>query len=551
MNTQRCETANSILGEHFSQERYGTIMNMSSIRIIILTSILLLAGCQQVEQPSSDTITIRLIHDKVRNTVSTSSTNVGDLLSEQGLELGPLDRTLPSQSTLLTNGMDVTIIRVEEELQNEEIVIPFEKQVVRNDGLPVGESRLLQTGTSGLEQITYRIVKEDGNVTSKTILRRTMIEKPIDEIIMVGSQATYTIVPIEGSLAYISSGNAWIMSKSSGIRQPLTVNGLLDGRIFQLSNNSRYLLYSSKPNQEEDLKETFNELWVVDTNTANSEPLTLNVQNVLWAAWSPKDQFSIAYSTGEPRTTAPGWQAHNNLHIATFNETDIEVVHTTIIEPSAGGSYGWYGMQFAWAPDGIHIAYAQADRIGIIDLSNPTDPVKKQLTNFSHYQTWTDWVWIPALTWSPDSKFIYTVSHGDPIGLELPEDSQIFNVGALAKDGSFQATLAERTGMWSNPVVSPITNDGFQVAYLQSNNPLQSVNSGYTLSVMEQDGSNAKFIFPTSGETALKPQNITWSPNGEQIALIHRGNLWVVDNESLVSQQLTSDSQTSKPSWAK
>jgi len=492
-----------------------------------------------------------LIHDKVRNTVGTSSTNVGDLLSEQGLELGPLDRTLPSQSTLLTNGMDVTIIRVEEELQNEEIVIPFEKQVVRNDGLPVGESRLLQTGTSGLEQITYRIVKEDGNVTSKAILRRTMIEKPIDEIIMVGSQATYTIVPIEGSLAYISSGNAWIMSKSSGIRQPLTVNGLLDGRIFQLSNNSRYLLYSSKPNQEADLKGTFNELWVIDTNTANSEPLTLNVQNVLWAAWSPKDQFSIAYSTGEPRTTAPGWQAHNNLHVATFNETDTEVVHTTILGPSAGGSYGWYGMQFAWAPDGIHIAYAQADRIGIIDLSNPTEPVKKQLTNFSHYQTWTDWVWIPALTWSPDSKFIYTVSHGDPIGLELPEDSQIFNVGALAKDGSFQATLAERTGMWSNPVVSPITNDEFQVAYLQSNSPLQSVNSGYTLSVMEQDGSNARFIFPTSGETALKPQNITWSPNGEQIALIHRGNLWVVDNESLVSQQLTSDSQTSKPSWAK
>ena len=105
--------------------------------------------------------------------------------------------------------------------------------------------------------------------------------------------------------------------------------------------------------------------------------------------------------------------------------------------------------------------------------------------------------------------------------------------------------------MWSNPVVSPITNAEFQVAYLQSNSPLQSVNSGYTLSVMEQDGSNAKFIFPTSGETALKPQNITWSPNGEQIALIHRGNLWVVDNESLVSQQLTSDSQTSKPSWTK
>ena len=518
--------------------------------IIILVSLLLLTGCQQVDKPSLENITVRLIHDKVRNTVSTSSSNVRDLLSEQGIGLGPLDRISPSQSTLLTNGMDITIIRVEEQLQNEEIVVPFEKQVVRNDGLPVGESRLLQTGTSGLEEITYRIVTEDGVIASESILRRTMMQQPIDEIVMVGSQASYTVVPIEGSLAYISSGNAWIMSKSSGIRQPLTVNGVLDGRIFQLSNDSRYLLYSGKPNKEEDLEKTFNQLWVVGTDNSSSEPLTLKVQNVLWAAWSPTEEFTIAYSTGEPRKTAPGWQAHNDLNIATFNEVDTEVEHTTILEPSAGGSYGWYGMQFAWAPNGTYIAYAQADRIGIIDLSKPADPVKEQLTSFSHYQTWTDWVWIPALTWSPDSRFLYTISHGDPIGLELPEDSQIFNISALAQDGSFQATLAERTGIWSNPVVSPMTSTGFQVAFLQANSPLQSVNSGYTLSVMEQDGSNVKAIFPISGETALKPQNVNWSPNGKQLALIHRGNLWIVGNESSVSQQLTSDGQTSKPSWA-
>ena len=67
---------------------------------------------------------------------------------------------------------------------------------------------------------------------------------------------------------------------------------------------------------------------------------------------------------------------------------------------------------------------------------------------------------------------------------------------------------------------------------------------------MEQDGSNVKAIFPILGETALKPQNVSWSPNGEQIALIYKGNLWIVGNESSVSQQLTSDGQTSKPSWA-
>jgi hypothetical protein len=519
-------------------------------KLTILVSFFLLTGCQQIDKPSLDNINVRLIHDKVRKTVGTNSADVKDLLLEQGLELGPLDLVSPSQSTLLTDGMDVTITRVEEQLQNEEIVVQFEKQVVRNDGLPVGESRLLQTGTSGLEKITYRIVTENGVIASKSILQRTMMKQPVDEIIMVGSQASYTVVPIKGSLAYIASGNAWVMSKSSGIRQPLTVSGVLDGRIFELSNDSRFVLYSGKPDQK-NMETTFNELWVVSTDSSSSEPLTLKVENVLWAAWSPTDNFTIAYSTGEPRKTAPGWQAHNDLHIATFNEVDTEVEHITILEPSAGGSYGWYGMQFAWAPDGTRIAYAQADRIGTINLSGSTDPVKEQLTSFSHYQTWTDWVWIPALTWSPDSKFLYTVSHGDPIGLELPEDSQIFNVSALAQDGSFQATLAERTGIWSNPVVSPMTSTGFQVAFLQANNPLQSVNSGYTLSVMEQDGSNVKDIFPILGETALKPQNVSWSPSGKQIALIHKGNLWIVGNESSVSQQLTSDGQTSKPSWEK
>ena len=126
MTTKRCETANSILGGHFSQERYGTIMDMSSIRIIILTSILLIVSCQPIDEPSTDNVNIRLIHDKVRKNVSTSSKNVDDLISDQGLKLGPLDRILPSESTLLTDGMDVTIIRVEEELQDEEIVVPFE-----------------------------------------------------------------------------------------------------------------------------------------------------------------------------------------------------------------------------------------------------------------------------------------------------------------------------------------------------------------------------------------------------------------------------------------
>ena len=176
--------------------------------------------------------------------VTSSGNVVRDVLSEQNIILENLDRVSPSEFTALTDGMQITVRRVQEKLEREEAVIPFEKQVVRNEGLPVGETRLLQTGQSGLEEITYRIVLEDGVEFSKAILRRTIISDPLDEIVMVGAHSSFTVIPIEGTLAYLSTGNAWIMRNSSGSRKPLTVAGGLDGRVFQLSSSGEYLLYT-------------------------------------------------------------------------------------------------------------------------------------------------------------------------------------------------------------------------------------------------------------------------------------------------------------------
>ena len=80
--------------------------------------------------------------------VTSSGNVVRDVLSEQNIILENLDRVSPSEFTALTDGMQITVRRVQEKLEREEAVIPFEKQVVRNEGLPVFESRLLQTSQS-------------------------------------------------------------------------------------------------------------------------------------------------------------------------------------------------------------------------------------------------------------------------------------------------------------------------------------------------------------------------------------------------------------------
>ena len=519
---------------------------------LVLAIVSILVSCDPSIEPSpSAALTVIVRDDGNTTTFITDGHVVRDVLAELDFQLGDLDRVTPSEFTPITEGLEIKIVRVAEHFGSEKRVIPFNKQIVRNEGLPAGETRLLQTGVSGLEEITYRSVIEDGEELSRAVLRRTVLTDPMPEILMVGAQTPFTVIPIEGEMAYLSSGNAWVMRGSSGSRKPVTIEGDLDGRVFQLSGDGRYLLYTRNVQGDQFQGEIFNSLWAISTLESTPQPINLQVGNVLWAAWSPMSGRTVAYSTGEPRSTAPGWQANNDLYLIRLDPEGVLMEErTTILEPSSGGIYGWYGTRFVWSPDGERLAYSQADGVGLIDISDPTNPIRRSMTSFPPYHTYSDWVWIPDVSWSPDGRFLYSVIHGAPAGLEIPEDSTVFDVVAIAVDGDFQAVLAERTGMWSYPVVSSLDGHEFRVAYLEAVNPLASVASNYRLVLMDRDGSNRAVIFPPDGEVGVAPQIVAWSPKGMYIALILDGNLWVVEVSTGLVQQLTGDGHTSGPSWS-
>jgi hypothetical protein len=472
---------------------------------------------------------------------------VRDALAEAGFALGELDRVTPSEFTPVTDGLAITVVRVTEKFEVEDVSVPFEKQTVRNEGLPAGETRLLQTGANGADEITYRTVYENGVPVSRAAVRRTTVKPPAPEIIMVGAQTSFTAIPITGALAYLSAGNAWIMRDSSGSRRPLTTSGDLDGRVFTLSPDGATLLYSRAVITTTQSAGLSNALWAIGANDPNAKPLDLKVSNVLWADWSPTAERTLAYTTAEPRSTAPGWQANNDLYLLSFDKKGKPANPVLALSPSSGGLYGWFGTNFAWSPDGNRLAFSQADKLGLVD---PATSAAQPIATYPIYQTYSDWVWNPSIAWSPDGRFLYTVLHGPPIGLETPEDSRIFDVAVLATDGSFDASLISRAGIWASPLPSP---DGQRVAYLQAVSPLESVTGRYRLMVMDRDGSNAAPVFPPPDESGLTFVAVTfiWSPDSSQLAVIHSGNLFVVDVAAGVSQQLTGDGQTTNPTWVK
>jgi Tol biopolymer transport system component len=114
----------------------------------------------------------------------------------------------------------------------------------------------------------------------------------------------------------------------------------------------------------------------------------------------------------------------------------------------------------------------------------------------------------------------------------------------------------ENAGMFGYPAPGPLSTlsseQGYNLAFLQADRPLESDRSRYRLMVSDRDGSNVRTVFPPEGEPGLAPGEaggVEWSPDGKQIALIYEGNLWIIDLATGEGHQLTGDGRVTMIDW--
>jgi hypothetical protein len=523
--------------------------------IFNILSMLIITYCtgSQIES-STVQVYIKVDQQMVDQSLPKGST-VSDAIQAAGIEVGLSDKVAPPEYTNLMDGMEIKITRVSERSEVVNVVLPFERQIVKNESIPEGEVRLLQPGKNGLEEITYRVIEEEGIETARLSIRRIVLEEPVPEIMMVGTQQGYTPLTFPGTIVYVSSQNAWLIEGETGSRRPIISTGDLDGRILELSPDGRWLLFTRK---YDDLEEEINSLWLLDVTDPQAEPKDLKAQNIIhYADWSPlsptaSSNYIIAYSTVEPRPSAPGWQANNDLRVIEITNAGTLIRSEIVLETNSGGQYGWWGTSFAWSPDGDVMAYSRADSIGIVDFEEGTT---EALLEIIPYQTGGDWAWLPPIAWGFDSQILYFVSHGKSIGLEKPEASQVFDIMALYRKQSTMGPLLRQSGMFAHLALSPETDvlsgERMQdLAILQAIDPLESEISRYRLLVMDRDGSNQQSIFPPLGELGLEPGKIVWAPDGSHIATLYQNNLWVIDPGLRIKQRITADGQTTAFDWS-
>jgi len=520
-------------------------LNLSLLATIL--AVTTLTACRSPQVTSED-ITVNIVADDNTQTIKVpAGSTTTQALQAAGLSIGNLDKTEPPLYTVLNNADTVSLTRVEEKFETEEQIVPFERQVVRNESLPEGETRLVQAGLNGREELTYRIVIENGEEISRSVVKSVTLQDAAPEIVMVGAQSSFAPLSIPGKIAYLAGGNAWIIDTTTANRSPIVTTGDLDGRIFFLSPNGKYLVFTRKSTKPADKE--INTIWAVRTN--GGKPFSTGISNVVhYAEWIPGTN-SIAYSTVEPRSTAPGWQANNDLQRYSITTG----AKARILDSSSGGVYGWWGMTFAFAPNG-RLAYARPDGIGLVDIDKK---YIKPLIDITPYNTHSDWAWLPSVTWGADSDTLYYTSHAPPPNLVSEEDSPFFGISAVSFENDANVNMIQETGMFAYPSASyfqsSATEHQYQIAYLQAIFPEQSETSRYRLVTMDRDGSNRKTIFPANDAPGLQPQTPYWSPEqiegqvGEFIAVIYQGNLWLIDSGNGQGYQVTGDGLVTRIDW--
>ena len=337
-----------------------------------LVALLLLAACGAGRDRAE--LLITLIADGAeRSILLQDPVTVQDLLRDNGIEPGPLDRVEPALETMLQDAMRVTLVRVSEREECVRHEIPFstlgDPETVGNTVL----SQRVQAGVPGEEERCFQVRLEDGVRRDAIEVGRVIIREPVAEVWQKLPSGETEAPDFPGTLVWLGDGNAWMARRDSPRPGQLTGSGRLDGVVLALSTDGNSLLYTLRAGDRRGVRR--NQLWLIANVARAGQATRLLPEEVLAAAWLPGSSSEFAFvSSG----------AANRISLVRVDPASGETLGYRELQLTAlrrTGADG--GIRIAWSHDGNLLAWAQTGSAGIIDVAGETVAVLADKTDAS------------------------------------------------------------------------------------------------------------------------------------------------------------------------
>lgn len=140
---------------------------------------------------------------------------VYEALSDSGITLQDLDYSLPDGFEPIPEDGVIKVVRVREELINEQKTIAFQTESIPDSSMEINQQQIIQTGSAGLMAARVKVRYENNEEFSREELDDLILTEPVTQIVHYGTRIVdnYLDTP-EGPITYYLSLNVVATSYS-------------------------------------------------------------------------------------------------------------------------------------------------------------------------------------------------------------------------------------------------------------------------------------------------------------------------------------------------
>lgn len=124
--------------------------------------------------------------------IQSSEDNVEKMLQAEGLGLQEFDKVSPSKDMALKDGLKVVVTRVQTKDVKEVKPIDYTTTIKNDEEMEEGNKKVVQEGQPGEKETVTRIIYENGKEVSKKVISEIIKKQPVEKIVAMGALKVYT-----------------------------------------------------------------------------------------------------------------------------------------------------------------------------------------------------------------------------------------------------------------------------------------------------------------------------------------------------------------------
>ena len=167
-------------------EREGIILDEGSYISVPLDSEIENKLDIVIESPKRYFLQIR---NEIREIYSPFTT-VREILESKDIEVNERDFSFPDFDEEVKENTKIILYQIVEDISSEEIVVPFEEEIVMRNDLDAGITRVVQEGQDGLKKRTTKTSYLNGVLFSTELDSEEYIKEPVNKVIERGARTT-------------------------------------------------------------------------------------------------------------------------------------------------------------------------------------------------------------------------------------------------------------------------------------------------------------------------------------------------------------------------